>query len=214
MTVLLDDHMQWAVRRLLMSEPEAGVMLPSSALESLGRLIGCDSFGIGETDRTGYSLRRVRFPHVELGDHQVCDGPVPTGLRIDATLPPDERDAAYYGLRDQIRLGFSTRSGTVIQLDFERRLRFFSEQDVAILKMVEPALGQLIRRCAGEPLRDSLTASERRVLALVATGGSNREIAEELFVTVHTVRKHLENSYRKLGVTNRTAAALMIRSNS
>jgi DNA-binding NarL/FixJ family response regulator len=49
------------------------------------------------------------------------------------------------------------------------------------------------------------------VLALVSTGASNREVAEELVVTVHTVRKHLENAYRKLGVTNRTAAALALR---
>ena len=52
------------------------------------------------------------------------------------------------------------------------------------------------------------------MLALVARGASNREVAEELYVTVHTVRKHLENAYRKLGVTNRTAAALMVHSGS
>ena len=59
-----------------------------------------------------------------------------------------------------------------------------------------------------------LSASERRVLTLVARGASNREVAEELYVTVHTVRKHLENAYRKLGVTNRTAAALQLRASS
>jgi DNA-binding NarL/FixJ family response regulator len=36
-------------------------------------------------------------------------------------------------------------------------------------------------------------------------------VAEELYVTVDTVRKHLQNAYRKLGVTNRTAAALHVR---
>ena len=49
------------------------------------------------------------------------------------------------------------------------------------------------------------------MLNLVSTGASNREVAEELVVTVHTVRKHLENAYRKLGVTNRTAAALALK---
>ncbi len=45
-----------------------------------------------------------------------------------------------------------------------------------------------------------------RVLELVAAGGSNRDVADHLSVTVATVRKHLEHSYRKLGVSNRTAA--------
>ena len=52
------------------------------------------------------------------------------------------------------------------------------------------------------------------MLSLVSRGASNREVAEELFVTVHTVRKHLENAYRKLGVNNRTAAALRLRAGS
>ena len=44
------------------------------------------------------------------------------------------------------------------------------------------------------------------MLGLVATGMSNAEIAEQLVVAPCTVRKHLENAYRKLGVTNRLAA--------
>ena len=51
--------------------------------------------------------------------------------------------------------------------------------------------------------RDALTASERRVAALAAAGRSNREIAQELFVTVATVETHLRRVYRKLGVDGR-----------
>jgi DNA-binding CsgD family transcriptional regulator len=57
-----------------------------------------------------------------------------------------------------------------------------------------------------------LTPAEHRVLDLVAQGASNKEAAECLFVTVATVRKHLEHAYRKLGVTNRTAAVMAVRS--
>jgi DNA-binding CsgD family transcriptional regulator len=213
-TVLLDNRMQSAVHRLLMAEPEAGAMLPSSAVESLARLIGCDGFGIDQTDRTGYRLRQQTFPHVEPVDPRVCDGPVPTGFQHDAAKPPDERDAADAGLRDLVRLGFSTGSGTVIQLYFARRLRYFSAHDIAVLAMVEPAIRRLVRSCGEKPPAESLSISERKVLTLVATGASNRQVAEELFVTVHTVRKHLEHAYRKLGVTNRTAAALTVRNAS
>ncbi|MEP6667136.1 MAG: hypothetical protein ABJA81_11870 [Nocardioidaceae bacterium] len=85
----------------------------------------------------------MTVPHVGPGDPQVCDGPLPTGLMHDATQPPDERDAADLGLRDLVRLGFSTISGTVIQLYFARRLRSFSEHDIAVLVRVEPVIGRL-----------------------------------------------------------------------
>jgi DNA-binding CsgD family transcriptional regulator len=51
-----------------------------------------------------------------------------------------------------------------------------------------------------------LTAREREVLAWVARGKTNPEIAELLWLSPGTVRKHLENVYAKLGVSTRTAA--------
>jgi DNA-binding CsgD family transcriptional regulator len=51
-----------------------------------------------------------------------------------------------------------------------------------------------------------LTFRERDVLAWVARGKTNAEVAETLWVTPSTVRKHLENIYAKLGVHTRTAA--------
>jgi DNA-binding NarL/FixJ family response regulator len=49
----------------------------------------------------------------------------------------------------------------------------------------------------------SLTASERRVAELAAGGCTNKDIAQELFVTVKTVEAHLSRAYRKLGVSSR-----------
>jgi DNA-binding CsgD family transcriptional regulator len=51
-----------------------------------------------------------------------------------------------------------------------------------------------------------LTAREVEVLRLVATGKSNREIATALVVSDHTVRRHLQNIFDKLGVSSRAAA--------
>jgi len=51
-----------------------------------------------------------------------------------------------------------------------------------------------------------LSAREREVLRLVATGRSNREIASALVLSEHTVARHLQNIYAKLGVSSRTAA--------
>jgi DNA-binding CsgD family transcriptional regulator len=55
-----------------------------------------------------------------------------------------------------------------------------------------------------------LTASERRVAELAAAGRTNRQIADELFVTVKAVEWHLGNAYRKLGIQGRGALALAI----
>jgi DNA-binding CsgD family transcriptional regulator len=52
-----------------------------------------------------------------------------------------------------------------------------------------------------------LTGSERRVAELVADGMTNREVAEALFVSEHTVESHLSAAYRKLGVRSRTELA-------
>jgi ATP/maltotriose-dependent transcriptional regulator MalT len=52
-----------------------------------------------------------------------------------------------------------------------------------------------------------LTARELEVLRLVAAGRSNREIASELVISEHTVARHVQNIFRKLGVPSRTAAS-------
>jgi DNA-binding NarL/FixJ family response regulator len=52
-----------------------------------------------------------------------------------------------------------------------------------------------------------LTSREREVLRLLVAGRSNPEIAEALFVSPATVRTHVANIYRKLGVTTRVEAA-------
>jgi len=56
-------------------------------------------------------------------------------------------------------------------------------------------------------VRDGLTAREVEVLQMVAGGASNVRIAKSLWVTEQTVKYHLTNIYRKLGVANRTEAS-------
>lgn len=50
---------------------------------------------------------------------------------------------------------------------------------------------------------DSLTPSERRVAQFAADGMSNREIAQNLFITTRTVEGHLTHAYEKLAITSR-----------
>ncbi len=95
--------------------------------------------------------------------------------------------------------------------------------DAAIAKTVQPnTLGLLVREiwagnihhafAKGRPVAGAdgnhgkLTPRELEILQLVAGGASNGVIARELWVTEQTVKFHLSNVYRKLGVANRTAA--------
>lgn len=55
---------------------------------------------------------------------------------------------------------------------------------------------------------DGLTERELEVLRLVAAGASNREIASTLYISEKTVKNHLSNIFQKIGVTDRTQAAL------
>ena len=52
-----------------------------------------------------------------------------------------------------------------------------------------------------------MTPREREVLILLAKGLTNRQIAERLVVSEHTVHRHVTNILRKLDVPSRTAAA-------
>lgn len=59
----------------------------------------------------------------------------------------------------------------------------------------------------GSDAESGLSARETEILKRVAAGRSNRQIAKELWLSEHTVKYHLTNVYRKLGVSGRTDAA-------
>jgi DNA-binding CsgD family transcriptional regulator len=64
---------------------------------------------------------------------------------------------------------------------------------------------ELSRKAAAKAASD-LTARELEVLALVAAGKTNQQIAATLIISDHTVRRHLQNIFSKVGVSSRAAA--------
>jgi two-component system response regulator DesR len=68
------------------------------------------------------------------------------------------------------------------------------------------ALGMSVFEPGAEELPAGLSAREREVLELIATGATNGEIAAQLFLSPHTVKEHTSALYRKLGVGNRAEA--------
>jgi HD-GYP domain-containing protein (c-di-GMP phosphodiesterase class II)/DNA-binding CsgD family transcriptional regulator len=91
--------------------------------------------------------------------------------------------------------------------DAARTLEADSKLDADAVACVLAAAG---RRAAPPPPRwpADLTDREVEVLRLIARGLSNREVAQQLFIAPKTVGRHVENLYRKIGVSSRAAAAL------
>ncbi len=86
-----------------------------------------------------------------------------------------------------------------------------AEQLVSILEKVargEPVAPTESKRSRFAGFGRQLTPREREVLAMLGQGLSNGDIAAELFISTETVRTYVRQTFRKLGVNNRTQAAV------
>ncbi|NBE51345.1 response regulator [Streptomyces boluensis] len=110
------------------------------------------------------------------------------------TLPAIEAGATGYLLKDAPRDELFTA------------VRAAAEGRTVLSPAVASRLVSRVRAPGGAPGKEPLSAREREVLALVAKGTPNREIARELFISEATVKTHLTHLYAKLGVKDRAAA--------
>jgi predicted ATPase/DNA-binding CsgD family transcriptional regulator len=91
-------------------------------------------------------------------------------------------------------------------LDADRRAAAWEEgRGLSIEETVARAL-EPPAKGGGRDLTDPLSPREREVLELLALGRSNREIADVLFLTEHTIKYHVASLFNKLGATKRAEA--------
>jgi DNA-binding CsgD family transcriptional regulator len=122
------------------------------------------------------------------------------------------------GIAAELEVGLTRSRVRTHNFVLDRAHGDFSLRDRAILELLRPHLRRIhemteLRRTAGASQPDDLqrlTAREAEILELVAAGLTNAAIAERLWVSPGTVKKHLENVYAKLGVANRAAAVVRI----
>ena len=117
-----------------------------------------------------------------------------------------ELEAPYEVARLRVSVGLACRAlgdedTAVLELEVARDVfsRLRARPDVAWVDL------QLKRASASKPY--GLSERELEVLRLVAAGNSNREIATRLVISEHTVARHMQNVFGKLGVSSRSAAS-------
>jgi DNA-binding CsgD family transcriptional regulator len=214
---------------------ESTVPFPEPVLEALRRLVPCDVVTYHERvavyappaqigDPRGPMTSAIREAH----EQWWCQSPlVPArGARKYSdylTQRKLHRLELYHdvirplGVEDMIRLWIDPRDpADGARLEFDRPDWGFTERDRDVLDVTLPHLEQFRRRAArrrtldDRPPGDLLTPREHEILALVADGRTNGEVAKHLWISPETVRKHLENAYEKLGVHTRTAAVAAV----
>jgi two-component system NarL family response regulator/two-component system response regulator DegU len=172
-----------------------------------------DVIGEASTGREAVSGVSVKRPAVVLLDLQLPDMP---GLEVLASLqellaPPAVLVLSVHDDDDfvigAVRLG---ARGYVLKHTSHEELalaiRRIADGGLYFAPEVSGALVNLDRRLQEQAL---LTEREREVLRLLAAGLANREIGERLYLSPDTVKTHLGNIYRKLGVEGRTQAVVV-----
>ena len=208
---------------------------PLETVEALGELIPCDAIGYAEIDRVNRRVLDYAGNDGGSGDdlfwsiadeHPLCHHQQAyadfSALRLSDVISHAQlvRTRVYAewfapaGVVAELEVGIARSRARTRNFVLNRTSGDFSERDVAVLQMVAPHLTRIeeMTRLRGalevsEPGRfELLTPREGEVLELVAAGLTNAAIAERLWISPGTVKKHLDNVYAKLGVTNRAAA--------
>jgi len=187
-----------------MLAPYVEVMLAADDLTAASR-------GAGELCEIAAALD-VPFLHAMAAQAsaavRLAEGDAHAALRLlrPAWTAWQELDAPYHAARVRLLIGLACRAlgdhdSAAMEFD-AARLGFqalSAAADLAVLESLVPARGPARPR--------GLTAREVEVLGLVATGRTNRDIAAALVISEHTVARHLQNIFAKLGVSSRTAAS-------
>ncbi len=202
--IIADDHelARLGLRTMLEPEPD---------LEVIGEAAtGREAVALSSQLQPDLVLMDIRMPDLDgLMATRAIKEELPRTSILVVTL---SEDPDY--LLEALRVG---AAGFVLKDASRREVVAAVRQVLSGESPLDPKLAaQLIRPLAGqpppkeEPARhgDNLTQRELEVLRLVAEGKTNHDIAQALFVSVGTVKVHVERIIDKLGVSDRTQAAV------
>jgi two-component system, NarL family, response regulator DevR len=173
---------------------------------------------VGESGEAGEAQRRIPALRPDVA---VLDARLPDGSGIDVCREIRSRDANIKALiltsyDDDEALFAAIMAGAAGYMLKDVRSSDLVEgvrRVAAGQSLLDPSVTeQVLRRLRSGPAEDprlaSLTAQEKRILALIADGMSNRQIAEEMFLAEKTVKNYVSSLLAKLGMERRTQAAV------
>lgn len=207
---MVADETTAPVRVLLVDDHEVLAASLAQVLDAEPDLL---AVGTASTLEQARSMIRSTTPDVLLLDHRLPDGdgvsaiPELLALRDSMRVVVLTASAADHVLVAAIEggaAGFVSKTRSLSEVTSAVRAAATGEAVISpeLLARLLPRLN----RGNGAAPRQDLTEREREVLALVAEGLTNAAIAEQLFVSVHTVRNHIANLSAKLGAHSKLEA--------
>ena len=129
------------------------------------------------------------------------------GIRSNVTVP------LWYGgaPRDSLNFGsYNVGAYGPVEAELANEISYEVGQSLVNAAHVQDLLNLRLRASQADQTRSmtepTLIRRELEVLRILASGASNKEIADHLSLAVRTVRFHIENIYQELGVQSRTQA--------
>ena len=232
MAPTLGGHNAMALARaaeldLLLDGPEAASRRLSVALDALGEgesdgqamaaAAAVDSL-IALTDDPEFAVTRATqalAQAVEIDHHVAIAACLQTLAVALAAQEPGKVDVAWMlgaadGFVDQVRCRWAGPVHAEVVAELRERVDAAGHEEGSrqgLLDAASAALAQFQPKERPPTGWASLTAAEERVVALVGEGLSNPEIADELYVSVSTIKTHLVHAYQKLQIDSRSALA-------
>lgn len=179
--------------------------------------------GQGASSEEAVALARAKRPDLILLDVTMPGDGIEAAATIAKVMPSTA--IAMLSIREDLKTvrnalragahGYITKGVSASDLiNSSRRIlggeRYVSPELAARL-ITEDAKGSHHAPASHKQVRTSLTEREREIFALVGEGLSNQEIADRIGLTENTVKHYLTPLFQKLGVRNRTEAALLAR---
>ena len=197
---LLDDHelVREGIRTLLESDEDIEV--------------------VGEAGTAAEALTRIPLakPDVAILDVRLEEGDGIEVCREVRSSTPDMACLILTSFADDEALYASVMAGASGFLLKQIKARDLIEDVKKVAageSLMDPrAVARVVERIAnpppGNPLLESLSPQEHRVLDLIAEGQTNKQIAESMFLAEHTVKNYITGLLRKLKMASRTEAAI------
>ncbi len=200
--LLVDDQamIRAGLRMVLESEPDITVVAEASN--------GAEAVGVGKRERPDVVLMDVRMPEMDgiEATRRLLDVAPDTKVIVVTTFDID--DYVYGALRAGAS-GFLLKDAPPD--DLIAAIRIVAGGDALIAPSITKRLiAEFAERREERPVHglDELTERETEVLALIARGMSNAEIADELYVSETTVKTHVSHILTKLNLRDRVQAVV------